>query len=80
MSLYKSKISNANDNRAGQISEENETLKQQMSDMRRMFDVTISQTQDECSGYLATIEQLRQQVCAPALSYNTISTQGVLSS
>lgn len=63
LSLYKSKYSDMEEERVGEISQENGRLKQQMNDMRQMFDVTISQTQEECSGYLSTIEQLRQQVC-----------------
>lgn len=43
---------------------ENALLKQQISDMRLMFDSTITQTQEECNTYLQTIEELKNQVRA----------------
>ena len=47
---------------AGEISRENHMLKSQLEEMRTMFNVTVSQTQEECNNYLVTIDKLKEQV------------------
>ncbi|XP_067935428.1 interaptin-like [Watersipora subatra] len=51
-----------NDSEEGAMRRENTMLRLQLEEQRKLFDVTVSQAQDECSSYLVTIDKLKSEL------------------